>query len=260
MKPHLISVCVVVTFLLVLWFMWRFLWGDAPRSLSIVIARYREDLSWMNGLHRHIRFFLYLKGPDLTDAEREALPPHVCIFRLPNVGRCDHTFLYHIVTQFHTLSEVTVFVSGDGGDARKGPKIQQVITLAAKTMDTVLSGQRMHSVRDDVGAFELDDWTSSSAVNQQGEGALSTLLPAPIRPFNAWYDAQFPELQNTRIQVVCWGSNFAVHRRHIQQHPIQRYQNILSQLEVHSNPEVGHYVERSWAAIFWPYPLRCVYD
>ena len=255
MSTHLILVCAI---LLVLLFVWSFLSGNSCRSLSIVVARYREDISWMSRVKHDVQFFLYLKGPDLTEAEYAFLPPKVEIIRLPNVGRCDHTFLHHIVTHFDTLTDVTVFVSGDGGDARKGPIIQHVIAKAIATMDTVLHGQHMHHVRDDLGPFELKEWTSTSAVNRQGEGASSELLPSPIRPFQAWYDAQFPELRHTPIQVVCWTSNFAVHRRHIQQHPVERYQRILSQLEVHSNPEAGHYMERSWAALFWPYPLRCI--
>ena len=31
-----------------------------------------------------------------------------------------------------------------------------------------------------------------------------------------------------------------------------RYEKLLSAVERHSNPEVGHYIERSWAAIFHP--------
>ena len=254
MSTQLILVCAV---LLVLLFAWGFLSRNPSGSLSIVVARYREDILWMSRVKHDVQFFLYLKGPDLTDAEQATLPAKVEVIRLPNVGRCDHTFLHHIVSHFDSLTDVTVFVSGDGGDARKGPIIQHVITKAIATMDTILRGQHMHNVRDDLATFELKEWTSTSEVNQQGEGASSELLPAPIRPFHAWYDAQFPELQHTHIQVVCWTSSFAVHRRHIQQHPVERYQRILLQLQVHSKPEVGHYMERSWAALFWPYPLRC---
>ena len=79
------------------------------------------------------RFYLYLKGPDLTDRERAELPPNVTVVRLPNVGRCDHTFLYHVCARWTDLEDVTVFVSGDGGDSYKGPKIACVVRHALTT-------------------------------------------------------------------------------------------------------------------------------
>ena len=48
-------------------------------------------------------------------------------------------------------------------------------------------------------------------------------------------------------------------RCHIQQHPVEYYKRLRAMLENHSNPEVGHYIERAWGAIFWPYPSECMY-
>ena len=131
----------------------------------------------MSRLKHDVQFFLYLKGPDLTDAEQATLPAKVEIIRLLNVGRCDHTFLHHIVSHVDSLTDVTVFVSGDGGDTRKGPIIQHVIAKAIATMDPVLCGQHMHNVRDDLATFELKDWTSTSAVNQQGRAHRPSCCP-----------------------------------------------------------------------------------
>ena len=43
-----------------------------------------------------------------------------------------------------------------------------------------------------------------------------------------------------------------VSRNDIRQHPKKYYQNFLDELSKSPNPEVGHYVERSWCAIFYP--------
>lgn len=68
---------------------------------------------------------------------------------------------------------------------------------------------------------------------------------------------RFPHLKmDIPIRVACYQSIFAVHRRHIQQHPVAYYEPLLNDLGIHRNPEVGHYVERAWAAIFWPYPAQ----
>jgi hypothetical protein len=35
-------------------------------------------------------------------------------------------------------------------------------------------------------------------------------------------------------------------------HPVDRYITFRNIVRVHSNPESGHYIERSWGAIFFP--------
>ena len=41
-------------------------------------------------------------------------------------------------------------------------------------------------------------------------------------------------------------------KKDIIQHSIERYQLLLNTVNNHSNPEAGHYIERSWGAIFYP--------
>jgi hypothetical protein len=34
------------------------------------------------------------------------------IVNLPNVGKCDHTYLYHIINNYNNLSKILVFLPG----------------------------------------------------------------------------------------------------------------------------------------------------
>ena len=70
-----------------------------------------------------------------------------------------------------------------------------------------------------------------------------------IRPFGKWYKYNF---DNIIVNFVCYWGIFSLDKRDIIQHPINRYINLINQLNSSSNPEVGHYIERSWAAIFHP--------
>lgn len=51
-------------------------------------------------------------------------------------------------------------------------------------------------------------------------------------------------------------STFAVSREHIHQHPKHWYEKLLAAVSNHSNPEDGHFLERSWVAVFHPIPVR----
>ena len=74
------------------------------KRLEIVIAHYNEDLSWL--VPSASEATIYSKGSAPKIAQ---LPP--CI-PLPNIGRETHTYLYHIVANYHNLAEKTMFLQG----------------------------------------------------------------------------------------------------------------------------------------------------
>lgn len=76
---------------------------------EIVVARYNEDVSWttrLNGLT-----YIYNKGEPL-----ETHYPGTLEIELPNIGREAHTYLYHIVNNYETLTPITVFTQGNPYD------------------------------------------------------------------------------------------------------------------------------------------------
>ena len=54
---------------------------------------------------------------------------------------------------------------------------------------------------------------------------------------------------------------FSIDKRDIIQHPKTRYQHLIQSVNKHSNPEAGHYIERSWGALFYPlkYTVKFIY-
>jgi hypothetical protein len=75
------------------------------------------------------------------------------------------------------------------------------------------------------------------------------LYPSKIRPYGNWYRFHFG---NLHIRYYTINSIFSIDKNDICQHSKERYIWLLKQLGLHANPEVGHYIERSWAAIFYP--------
>ncbi len=79
----------------------------ARTALEVVVARYREDLSWLRALG--LPCVVYNKGPELDPA---TLPPGTRIETLPNVGREAHTYLTHILASYDRLPRHTAFLQG----------------------------------------------------------------------------------------------------------------------------------------------------
>ena len=75
------------------------------------------------------------------------------------------------------------------------------------------------------------------------------LKKSSIRPFGLWFDNMFGNLQ---VNCLMYYGIFSIHKNDIIQHPKSRYEILIKDLSDHSNPEVGHYFERSWCAVFHP--------
>ncbi len=220
----------------------------SPR-VQIVVARYNESLDFLsNHPFNKCSVIVYNKGSDI---ETE-LP----IEHLPNIGRCDHSYLYHIVNKYDTLAPVTLFLPASCMDQHKQYKAYSACVLALTTETSVFPGKIFQpSVYAAERHLSVDRYTATNSANKR-KNPESVTQPAIIRPFGKWYNEHFP---NASTKVACFYGIFAVLRDHIRQHPVSYYQAFLDQLSVGSNPEVGHYMERSWATLFYPYPESCVY-
>ena len=77
----------------------------------------------------------------------------------------------------------------------------------------------------------------------------SALAPAVPRPYGAWYRTHVGTPWD-RVRVATFRAIFVAHRDDIRRRPRSYYANLLHTVSGSSNPEAGHYIERSWPAIF----------
>ncbi len=75
---------------------------------DIVVARYNENLDWLNLIPKHFNIIIYNKGDTLTNIKNNWK-----IIQLQNIGRESHTYLQHIINNYDTLADKTVFCQGD---------------------------------------------------------------------------------------------------------------------------------------------------
>jgi ankyrin repeat protein/GR25 family glycosyltransferase involved in LPS biosynthesis len=82
---------------------------ESKESFEAVLVRYKEDLHWAvkeYGLDTNVT--IYNKGPNDIDY----LPSNYKIVNIPNVGWFGGTILYHIVTNYDQLADITFFGQG----------------------------------------------------------------------------------------------------------------------------------------------------
>lgn len=220
---------------------------------DLVISHYKENLDWLSQYKdtKFTKVIIYTKG------QKNPKSPIPYIEKpLENIGRCDHTYLYHIVKNYDDLADVTIFTTGSSALSHKKKKLKDVIEKVFSTHDSVFLGGIHKSVKNDMYDFQLDIWKATNKDNRSA-AKNSVLAKANVRPFGPWYEKHFPRIRTTLVNYL---GIFAISKKHVHQHSKAYYQNLLDLFPNHSNPEVGHYFERAWLAVFHPIPAHCLYS
>jgi hypothetical protein len=137
-------------------------------------------------------------------------------------------------------------------------QFNRIVEKVFETGNTAIVGDRLaKDIGDLIGKFTMDDYVAYCKVNVNSK-TKPRLFPAEPRPFSAWYKKHFPTIKDeTRVSLR---GILSVSKEHIHHRKKEDYKPILKELEVDSNPEAGHFVERAWFAIFYKIPDECFYN
>lgn len=235
---------------------------SAPRQVEVVIARYNEPNIEIlfSKIPKEYKITIYNKGPkdNLVIPDHEA--SRINVIDLPNVGRCDHTYLHHIVKNYNSgLSDVTIFIVASALDDsmyKKSAKLKVVLDSVSRSYTSVFPVVKPVKL-EKLYNFNLVNYTATNKANKD-LNPQSTLQLCPIRPFGKWYEEVFKGFEVPELIPVNVNAIFAVDKLHIKNRPLSLYKKLLSYVDSHSNPEAGHYMERSWTTLFHPYPNFCL--
>jgi len=222
---------------------------NTPCSIEIVVARYNEDLVWLKfPPFNKYPVVIYNKGPN----EDFYKPPLLKkVVNLPNVGRESHTFLWHIIDNYHGgISPLTAFLTGSTELEKKYRSSVHMVEMLEQTQNTFLSCGYCENANDHMWNFQIDKCPSSHAKNIEANMD-DTIRISKIRPFGKWFSATF--INGEKNAGIAWNSIIGISNRHILQKPIEFYERLIRECNTHHNEETGHYFERSWYAVFYPY-------
>lgn len=197
---------------------------------QIVISRYNEDINWLYSF-KDISL-IYNKGANNIDLNI------FNIVKLRNVGRESHTYLYHIVNNYEKLAENTIFFQGSIKDHK------------VLNMSDYINNNSITAFFENIPFDKLKNKIEHKG-KWEKEYNKGLMLKESLTPYE-WLKNVIGIIFEENIDVikVIWGANFAVSRDLIKSKPKSFYQNILRYIENHINPELGHYIERSWYIFF----------
>jgi hypothetical protein len=221
-------------------------------DVELVISRYTENLNWLqqepfcNYYHT-----IYNKG---LDSKFNVNFKTLSVISLNNIGRESHTYLKHITLRYNNLPKLTIFLPGSlNENLNKMEKAKQILKLYEehKHVNSTMIGVYYNlGLENELSDFKIDYWCSKSK-REIYSNENSIIKNCPIRPFGIWHKHVFG---NIKPHIVPYGGVFSVSKNDITQHKIKRYETLLKILEntKSSNPEEGHYFERSWESVFYP--------
>lgn len=213
-------------------------------DFEIVVARFNEDISWLNPLASHC--VVYNKGSSLPDTRRfkETIV-------LPNVGREAHTYIYHMIGTFNKTNHpfITLFIQGNITDHipieyRFGREIQFLETLV---LEARLYGQSLNAKAHMVGSMSAHEHLKLSDKWPQLHDTGMT--------FGTWYRKYVmnhhsnEELKDTDIMWYM-GAIFAIQTSKIHKKTVLYYENLMKTTDSNVNTESAHFLERSWFQLF----------
>jgi len=226
-------------------------------NIEIVVARFNEDLRWTCEFpFNRFQYIVYNKGNNENFYKRNV--KH--IINIKNVGKNDHTYLYYIIENYNNLSNIIVFFPGSLNLEYKKIKAKIILNNIVKSSfsNAYFLGNYHKNIKTFFNNFTLDNWETSDKQNLSLNREI-ILQKSDIRPYGKWYTHFFGDTQANWCSM--WGI-FSIDKRDIIQHSIDRYKALLETINTHSNPEAGHYIERSWGVIFYPlsYTNKVLYN
>jgi hypothetical protein len=205
----------------------------ASSDALVVVARYREDVSWTGGLAYPC--VVYDKSGDPGP------------FALPNIGRETHTYLTHIAVHYSNLAAHTVFVQADPfGHMGEGANVN---TFNARIAQNVRLGRKFSGLAD----FKLK-CDRLGRPHDMADPALAGKWKGFGKdiPVGEVYEKLFNRHMPETIVVPAPAGMFFAARQTILARPLGFYKLALRLIEADPEDErnTGHAFERLWHVVF----------
>jgi len=262
--------------------------GDRRSPVELVLARGEgaedEELNWIQGHSQDARVTLYSKG----GRPLQFLTGEVHEVPLTHVGQEAHTYLTHIVKNYDTLAEKTVFmpaskpVTGFSGFQRGAasflpgvgvpdylrqdtpPLFVPTMAVTANLTQTSVRMSFMENAREQ----DVPKGRNFTACTASGQAGWSPLLPnkfgssvlEPLMkaqaskgtPFGmeAFWAKHLPDTPIPSMIMFAHGAAMSVARDQILSHPKSFYENLLEEVSHDKNPYQAYFLEYMWWYIF----------
>lgn len=200
---------------------------------DIVIAHYKENLDWLNGLNndliRHI--FVYNKHEKYEINHSKIINKH-----LPNVGREAHTYLTYCIEYYNQLPDFVIFLQGTPHHGINCETINDWINSINTNFANYTQNYKLGDI----------DWFLNNGRILEWDGVIDSSQYS----IKDWAKIYIRENLAEKQYPIFWNACFGVSQKAILSNPIEKYILIINNELNKKNSESAHYLERLWYYLF----------
>jgi hypothetical protein len=238
--------------------------GNTEISIDLVVSHCNRPLDWIFEWASPLSFN-NISVVSKCDEPVLGAPLSSRIIRLPNVGRCDHSYAYFLsenYDQYNDNSDGRYVLFLKDNDNSNRNVVSRHRNLAEMIAISNQSGFACHeeqiwgwSQQQDRGICQLSaycDWDILSKYARNDYTRLQRDDNANFASKNGDTLGEYAILMGigaaaNKVVPVCFGGNFMAHSRRIQKLPRDLWKRIETSLSRDNNIAEGHFAERLWA-------------
>ena len=219
------------------------------KSTEVVIAHYKEDLSWVDKyIPKEFKVYIYTKSDQKPNCKREYVHKY-----LDNVGRCDHTYLYHIHSKYgdNNLAENIIFLPGGCDMFLPFPKkLYLLFTLLNNGVFDFYCPNLNYHFYPEVTDYLMEDlvrngYCSSHQKNRHKDCTINKFKFDNIQEWLDYFDLK-------KIKYISFTGIFSIKSKIIYRRSKSFYEKMIKHMDYADSTLNGHFLERSWYTIFNP--------
>ncbi len=239
-------------------------------NISIVVSHCEENVKWIANYLGDEYFMkditIYSKcGKEVKGLEElEGLSPSINVIRLPNVGRCDHTYATWIKEHYASIdkerdgNDIVMFLKDHARYRRKYLPIDLLFSQVSQSgfacvtkplcdcSKKCLRGfhvPTMQHKREYLLDFSLDEY---KRVERDENSAFLSDEYHSLKIYNQKMGFVIPQSETV---PVCYGGIFVAQKKQILNQPEESWKKMEASLSRADNIIESHYAERLWASI-----------
>lgn len=211
--------------------------------LDVVIAHYKEDLSWVDtDLPSNCRIFIYTKSDQKPNCKRKYIHEY-----LPNVGRDMNTHLHHIIKYYDKpMNENIIFLPGSSDLFIKKINLYLLMHNIGKYDFNNCTLTNNYFVKN-TDNFFMEIWKKngycSSYKNNRHKNC--TLIKYKFENFD-----EFKKYFNLQVDYYSWAGMNLIKSKIIHNREKEYYIQLYNIVNNGDNVLNGHFIEKSWYSIF----------
>jgi hypothetical protein len=247
MKTYILKLFIVSFFILLLYKFYFFKKNKEYEEelSSLVVCAYNENIDWISKaetLNKYDKIYVYIKNIDVYNKKKNQLPKKIKLISLPNIGSCDHVYLYHIIHNYDTLTNSITFSKGTYKSIIDEYILNDNNYLKKYIMN---SGNKNNNI---LRSFKLDNWNFTNNKNLNfkfKKSKFKNLEHYLLTLFNPKGVSILFEQSN----LILYTGYFKVQKQNVHRYKKDIYKKLIS-YEGGPNREIDHYYERIWGLLF----------